>query len=125
MRVHPSPRPSPEGRGSRKPSPFGRGLGEGLLLLSLSACSTAPAPDVLATYRAPEIPHECEMAVYNDPKVRELLIANAGVPSLIGENQNQLAFAQDEALRTCLRARGLLPAGGVEPVRYQSYPSPL
>lgn len=94
-----------------------------LLLTFLSACS-APAPAVLATYRAPEIPRECETAVYNDPKVRDLLTANAGVPFLIGQNQNELAFAQDEALRNCLRARGLR-AGGVEPVRYQSYPSPL
>jgi hypothetical protein len=94
------------------------------LLLVVSACS-APGPTLLATYRAPTIPAECEQAVYNDPEVHRIMLANIASPTLIGENQDKLAFAQEEAVRNCLRAKGLLPAGGVEPVRYRWYPSPL
>lgn len=128
-RPRPSLRPSPGRRGRRKPAPLGRGVGEGLLLLllALAACAAPEpvrAPDLLAAYRAPDVPPACREAVYDDPKVRELMIAGAGAPSLRAENQDKLAFLQDEALRRCLQEKGLRKAG-VEPVKYKWYPSPF
>jgi hypothetical protein len=97
-----------------------------MTLLALAACSSpVREPQVLATYRTPEIPPECQQAVYNDPKVQALMIAGAGQPVLRAQDQDKLAFAQDEALRRCLREKGLMQPGGVEPVRYLWYKSPF
>jgi hypothetical protein len=105
-----------------RPAPFLAGLAA----LLLGAChSELKPPTGLATYRAPDIPPECREAVYSDPKVRETMIANSGVPALIGDNQNKLAFLQADAVQRCLQAKGRITEGGVEPIRYKWYPSPF
>jgi hypothetical protein len=86
-----------------------------------AAC--APAPENrLASYRTPDVPPECRAAVYQDPKVRQLVAAGTAVPTYMANNQNNLAFAEAEAERNCMREKGLLPQGGVEPTRYTWYP---
>ena len=92
--------------------------------LALAGCSASPTK-LVAAYDAPAVPPPCRDAVYADPKIREIMVADAGSPALRATNQNRLAFLQDEAVRNCLRARGELPKGGVEPVRYQWYRDPF
>ncbi len=101
-------------------------LGASALLL-LGACeSDLPAPrSVAAAYRTPEIPPECRNAVYDDPKVHAMMVANAGVPTLRAENQDKLAFLQADALRRCMQQQGGVQQGGVEPIRYKWYPNPF
>lgn len=92
-----------------------------LALALLAGCGSDP-PSRLAAFRAPEVPPECRAAVYEDPTVRELMRAGAAVPSYRAENQDRLAFAEAEAERRCLREKGLLRSGGVEPIKYLWYP---
>lgn len=75
------------------------------LLLLLGACAAA-APD---TPRA-----ACERASGDDPAVRDLLMKGAGSESFQAEHQADLRDARRRAVLACLRARGLVRAGGVE-----------
>ncbi len=75
-----------------------------------------------AAYRTPNVPPECRAAVYDDPEVRHLIAAGTAVPEYMAENQNKLAFKEADAERRCMQQRGLMPAGGVEPVKYPWYP---
>ena len=88
----------------------------------LAGC--APAPESrLAAYRAPDVTPECRAAVYGDPEVRRLIAAGTAVPNYMAENQNKLAARQAEVENRCMQAKGLMPAGGVEPVKHTWYPS--
>lgn len=97
-------------------------LALGLLALGLLAGCAPPSENRLAAYRTPNVPSECRAAVYDDPTVRHLIAAGTAAPTYMGEHQNELAFAEAEAEKKCMRAKGLLPAGGVEPVKYPWYP---
>ena len=74
------------------------------LALLLAGCAAPVAPETAA----------CERQANADPEVRELIMKGAGNPHFQLDNQPQLAEARQRATRTCLRARGLAPRGGVE-----------
>ena len=103
---------------------IGRSARGALVTLALLASCAPSHENRLAGYHASEVPFDCRMAVYDNPRVRQLMIAGAGVPGTMAENQNALAFAKAEAERKCMQDTGLMK-GGVEPVRYQWYPSPF
>ncbi|HST73985.1 MAG TPA: hypothetical protein VLJ20_01310 [Acetobacteraceae bacterium] len=87
----------------------------------LAGCA-APPDNRFAAYRTPNVPPECRAAVYDDSGVKELISAGTAVPAYMAEHQNKLAFKEAEAERRCMQKRGLMPAGGVEPVKYPWYP---
>jgi hypothetical protein len=76
-----------------------------LLAAVLAACgSTDMSPQA-----------ECERKADDDPKVAEIYSRSNGVytqPIL-----SELAVVKRQATLRCLRAKGLAPPGGVEPVR--------
>ena len=92
-----------------------------LCLPLLAACGGSLKPP---RYRAPEIPPECRDQVFQDPTVRHLIAAGTAVPIYAAQHQDELAYAQAEAVRKCEREKGLIQ-GGVEPKRYRGYPSPF
>ncbi|MBO0712316.1 MAG: hypothetical protein J2P47_13665 [Acetobacteraceae bacterium] len=101
----------------------GVGLGAFFALTVLGAC--APSRDErVASDRAREITPECRTAAQNDPTVRQMMIASAGVPGRLAEDQNALAYARNQAERKCMQSKGLM-RGGVEPVRSQWYSFPF
>jgi hypothetical protein len=60
----------------------------------------------------------CRAEVNNDPTVRELTAQSAGSPSNFALiNKQELADARRQAELNCMRAKGLLPPGGVEPIK--------
>ncbi len=87
----------------------------------LAACGGSLKPP---RYRAPEIPPECRDQVFQDPTVRRLIAAGTAVPIYAAQHQDELAFAQTEAVRRCQREKGLTQ-GGVEPKKYRWYPAPF
>ncbi len=90
----------------------------------MASCNSSPGTPVADGYRTPDTPPECRAAVNQDPEVRRLRIAGAAVPIFAAQNQNDLAFAEAQAERKCLRDKGLMQ-GGVEPVRHIWYASPF
>ncbi|MCL2427822.1 MAG: hypothetical protein FWD12_01155 [Alphaproteobacteria bacterium] len=87
----------------------------------LGACGSSRDDRVAAT-RAPEAWPECRAAALNDPTVRQMMIADAGVPDT--SDQVALAFARNQAERKSMEDKGLM-RGGVEPIRNRWYPSPF
>jgi hypothetical protein len=58
----------------------------------------------------------CERQAWNDPTVRQIVAEQAGNGWLKNNGQAKLADARKRAEVKCLRARGLAPPGGVQPV---------
>ena len=71
---------------------------------------------LLAGCGAPEPPSDraCDAAVYNDPRVKLLIMKSAGSEYLQAADQYKLRAAEQDARLACLRSRGLAPPGGVE-----------
>lgn len=71
---------------------------------------------LLAGCGAPEPPADraCDEAVYNDPRVKLLMMKGAGSEYLQAADQYKLQAAKQDARLACLRSRGLMPPGGVE-----------
>ena len=69
----------------------------------------------------PTAPPQCHREANADPTVRELRMKMAGDQWWRGNYQDELAFAEHEALLKCMRRIGMLPPGGVEPVRHLWY----
>lgn len=67
----------------------------------------------------PESPQEsaCAQESYSDPTVKDLIMKGAGSEHFQRENQDVLAFARKAAIVRCLKARGIVPPGGVEAQR--------
>jgi hypothetical protein len=61
---------------------------------------------------------ECRQSMYADPAVRQAvaLVAISGGTAQ-GQEQAALAIAKQRAYNRCLRDKGLLRGGGVQPVR--------
>jgi hypothetical protein len=60
---------------------------------------------------------QCAREAYNDPDVKRMIMEQAGSPYLMRTDQAELEQAKHQAALRCLRARGLAPPGGVEPLR--------
>jgi len=57
---------------------------------------------------------ECEGSAYQDPAVKELIMAGMGNPMLQRYNEAAVERAKQRARRTCLEERGVVKPGGVE-----------
>ena len=65
----------------------------------------------------PAAPPECQAEANNDPAVKQIVMKMSAVQYWRGNYQEDLAVAKREALLKCMRAKGLIPPGGVEPVK--------
>ncbi len=77
---------------------------------ALAACGTSGPPKSAAE-------RKCDAEAMNDPKVKELVVQSLGNDAKAYELQFDLERARQQATLRCLRAEGLAPPGGVEPVR--------
>jgi hypothetical protein len=77
-------------------------------LLALAACAGEPPNGPTAV---------CKQEAENDPNVVALRDRGLGNPQTAFQLRPDLEFARKEAVNACLRRKGLLPPGGVEPVR--------
>lgn len=60
-------------------------------------------------------PAVCESQVYDDAKVKELLMKSAGSQSFARHHEDELKFAKIDAARRCMQTKGIIqPGGGVE-----------
>jgi hypothetical protein len=86
------------------------------LLLLLAACGTVPPPRQSATSQMDN--EECRTEALNAPEVRDVSRrANPNNAEFMARLRVELADAQWNAYRRCLRARGLPAPGGVELIR--------
>jgi hypothetical protein len=82
-----------------------------LLLLALAECSPGGGPDSAAR-------QQCERQAYKDPKVAAIYSSTDGNYTYVGTTaRDDLLVATREAVMRCMREKGLLPPGGVQPVR--------
>jgi hypothetical protein len=79
-------------------------------LLLIASCSADNTP--LA---------QCERQAEQDPTVLSIYRGDQGDYTRLGPARSNLMFAKREATITCLQAKGILPPGGVEPVRPPVY----
>ena len=79
-----------------------------LATVTLAACSSTPRPATDADHRA------CKDQAYDDPVVKAMIMKSAGTDRYVIDNQYAMKYAEEDAVLTCLRARGLVPPGGVE-----------
>ena len=85
-----------------------------VLLLPLALLACGP------TGNSPEA--ECTRQAEQDPTVRSIYRDDQGYyTQQTGEARANLQWAKQQAFRKCMQAKGLLPAGGVEPVRPPGY----
>jgi hypothetical protein len=59
---------------------------------------------------------DCERQAMNDPAVREIYSRTDGYYTYPGVQRNDLLQAKRQAVLRCMRAKGLAPPGGVQPV---------
>jgi membrane-bound lytic murein transglycosylase B len=92
-----------------------------LALLLLAACGgTAPAPSATANPADPAIA-ECREEARNSPEVRELWReANMNTPTQRERMRQRRSEVETRVYGDCIRRRGLVRGGGVEPVRRPS-----
>ena len=77
-------------------------------LLALAGCSRTPTSPLQA---------ECERKSYDDPLVKQLMVARVTNAELNFELKSRYDAAQHQALERCLIGQGGTPPGGVEPVQ--------
>ncbi len=83
-------------------------------LLPLLACALAACSSSLGD--SPQA--QCERQVNDDPKVAEIYRTSNGEYSYVGyQARDDLLMAKREAVVKCMRAKGLAPPGGVQPVQ--------
>lgn len=75
-----------------------------VLLVLLTACASQEPPAVRA----------CAAQANDDPEVRRITAASAGSDTYALQHHYELDDIRREAKLRCLRARGLVPQGGVE-----------
>ncbi|MBV8915760.1 MAG: hypothetical protein JOZ05_22325 [Acetobacteraceae bacterium] len=81
-----------------------------ILLLALAACVTGDSPQA-----------QCERQADQDPTVRSIYRGDQGDYTQLGPARSNLLWAKRQATIKCLQAKGVLPPGGVEPVRPPVY----
>lgn len=79
-----------------------------MIVCALAACSSGPS-------QSPAVA-DCEAQANNDPTVKQLISIQSGSLNLQANGQHELDDAKRQATLNCLRAKGLISAGGVEPV---------
>ena len=84
-----------------------------LALLSLSSCAGGSG----ASASADPALRQCQGRAVNDPAVQAAILrANSPLQEVRVQGVHDQAVAIKRAVHRCLAARGLAPAGGVEPV---------
>ncbi len=81
-----------------------------VLPLALAACAAGNSPQA-----------ECERQADQDPTVRSIYRGDQGDYTQLGPARSNLMWAKRQATIKCLQAKGILPPGGVEPVRPPVY----
>ena len=79
-------------------------------LLLLAHCSADNTPQA-----------QCERQADQDPTVKSIYRGDQGDYTRLGPARSNLMFAKRQATIACLQAKGILPPGGVEPVRPPVY----
>lgn len=82
-----------------------------LLLGALAACSPRSGDSSAQA--------QCQRQVGDDPKVDEIYSRTNGWYTYPYQTHDDLVMAQHEAMIKCLREKGLVPPGGVQPVKPQ------
>ncbi len=59
-----------------------------------------------------DIPGQCERQVYDDPKVKDILMKYSGSVTYARQHEDALKVAKEDATRRCLQRKGILPPGG-------------
>ena len=77
-------------------------------LLSLAGCG----PGGMDRAPVADFPAQCEAQVYDDPKVKEILMKYAGSVTYARQHDDALKYAKIDAAHRCLQRKGVLPAGG-------------
>jgi hypothetical protein len=80
------------------------------VLLLMVSCSADDTPQA-----------QCVRQADQDPTVRSIYRGDQGDYTRIGPARSNLMFAKRQATIACLQAKGILPPGGVEPVRPPVY----
>jgi hypothetical protein len=80
------------------------------LSLELAACSPGNSPHA-----------QCERQADQDPTVLSIYRGDQGDYTQLGPARSNLMWAKRQATIKCLQAKGILPSGGVEPVRPPVY----
>jgi hypothetical protein len=79
-----------------------------LLVGGFAACS------LLAPDNSPQA--QCERQANDDPAVVAIYTHTEGGYTYSSLDRSRLAFARRQAILRCMRAKGLAPPGGVQPV---------
>jgi hypothetical protein len=74
----------------------------------LAACSIGPADN------SPQA--QCERQADDDPAVAAIYSGTNGAYTYVGAVRDDLIAAKRQAVMRCMRAKGLAPPGGVQPV---------
>jgi hypothetical protein len=80
------------------------------VLLLMVSCSADDTPQA-----------QCERQADQDPTVLSIYRGDQGDYTQVGLARSNLLFAKRQATIACLQAKGILPPGGVEPVRPPVY----
>ncbi len=88
-----------------------------LLLLPLLGLAGCAALNVDRAFPNPE----CRKVMYDDPKVKQAIgiDAFARQPVIGGADDNDVAVIKQRSYNACMRSKGLLHGGGVQPVQTQ------
>jgi hypothetical protein len=77
-----------------------------LLLLLLAACAPGNSPQA-----------QCERQAIDDPAVQEIYRTSNGDYTYADRDRPELLAAKRDATVRCMRAKGLVPPGGVQTVQ--------
>ncbi len=64
---------------------------------------------------------QCERQANDDPTVMSIYRGEQGDYTQLGPARSNLIWAKRQATLKCLRQKGLVPPGGVEPIRPPAY----
>ncbi len=59
---------------------------------------------------------QCQRQAAQDPEVQNIYARTSGYYTFTGEQRDDLAQATRQAVMRCMRAKGLAPPGGVQPI---------